>query len=65
MNDYDLKKIDDSELLTRFLFARDTLVRVRMELFKNPDDKDYKQVFDVAEKEFDDLKREIYRRMKR
>lgn len=60
----DLKKLSNEELLTNFLFARDTLVQVRMELFKQKD-KDMQEIFDLTSKEFNDLKNEIYRRMQR
>lgn len=60
----DLKKLSNEELLTNFLFTRDTLVQVRMELFKQKD-KDMQEIFELTSKEFSDLKNEIYRRMER
>ena len=64
MGDTFLKLLSNEELLTKFLFARDTLVQVRMELFKQKD-KDMQEIFELTSKEFNDLKNEIYRRMSR
>lgn len=63
MEDY--TRLSKEELLTRFLFSRDTLVRIRLELFKDKDDKDLQRLFEITQKEFEDLKKEIYRRMER
>lgn len=63
MEDY--TRLSKEELLTRFLFSRDTLVRIRLELFKDKDDKDFQALFEITQKEFEDLKKEIYRRMER
>lgn len=63
MEDY--TRLNKEELLTRFLFSRDTLVRIRLELFKDKTDKEFQRLFEITQQEFEDLKKEIYRRMER
>lgn len=60
----ELKELSKEELLTRFLFTRDTLVQIRLELFKKYD-KEIDNIFSITQKEFEDLKAEIYRRMEK
>lgn len=63
MEDY--TRLSKEELLTRFLFSRDTLVRIRLELFKDKTDKEFQRLFEITQEEFEDLKKEVYRRMER
>ena len=63
MEDY--TRLSKEELLTRFLFSRDTLVRIRLELLKDKTDKEFQRLFEITQEEFEDLKKEIYRRMER
>ena len=58
-----LRTLKKEELLSKFLLTRDTLVSCKMEMFKTPGDKQLEEIFNITEKEFNELKAEIYRRM--
>lgn len=61
----ELKELSKEELLSKFLLTRDTLVSCKMEMFKTPGDKQLEEIFNITEKEFNDMKKEIYRRMEK
>ena len=62
--EYNLKKISNSELLTRFMNSRDNVIHFRMVQFQEPNNETTNLCLELELKEYNNLKEEIYRRMK-
>ena len=58
-----LKEMYNSELLTYFLISRDNIISIRRALFDNKDNQHLKDLFDSESKKYDELLKELYRRM--
>ena len=64
MEKNELKALTNSDLLTRFLMSRDSLLRIKMEIFQSGKDKFTNNMLEIETAEFTALRDEIYRRMK-
>lgn len=64
----DFKKLDKSELLSRYMFSRDNLISIRKRMFEEQRDKEtynsLLELFDLEREIHDALLVEIFRRMK-
>lgn len=69
MEKEDLKKLDKSELLSRYLFSRDNLISIKMRMIESQKQhpelyEDLLELFDLERIQHDVLLNEIFRRMK-
>ena len=55
--------MENSELLAHFLISRDNLISIRRALNDNPQDKELNTLFEMEEKQYNELLTEIFRRM--
>ena len=55
--------MENSELLAHFLISRDNLISIRRALNDNPQDKELNSLFEMEEKQYNELLTEIFRRM--
>ena len=58
-----VNKMENSELLAHFLISRDNLISIRRALNDNPQDKELNSLFEMEEKQYNELLTEIFRRM--
>ena len=58
-----VNKMENSELLAHFLISRDNLISIRRALNDNPQDKELNTLFEMEEKQYNELLTEIFRRM--
>lgn len=55
--------MENSELLAHFLISRDNLISIRRALNDNPQVKELNSLFEMEEKQYNELLTEIFRRM--
>ena len=58
-----VNKMENSELLAHFLISRDNLISIRRALVGMPRDDSLNNLFEIEEKNYNELLTEIYRRM--
>ena len=58
-----VNKMENSELLAHFLISRDNLISIRRALNDNPQVKELNSLFEMEEKQYNELLTEIFRRM--
>ena len=58
-----VNKMENSELLAHLLISRDNLISIRRALNDNPQDKELNSLFEMEEKQYNELLTEIFRRM--
>ena len=58
-----VNKMENSELLAHFLISRDNLISIRRALNDNPQDKELNYLFEMEEKQYNELLTELFRRM--
>lgn len=62
---YEVYAYSNDALLTQFMNSRDNLIHFRVASLQCPSDSTIKEMLSLEEKEYQMLKAEIYRRMKR
>ena len=58
-----INKMENSELLAHFLISRDNLISIRRALNEKPQDQELNTLFEMEEKQYNELLTEIFRRM--
>ena len=63
MREEEIRKLENSELLTYLFIKKDNLVSIRRAMLDNKEDKELQELFNSTEKDYTLLLREVYRRM--
>ena len=57
--------MENSELLAHLFIARDNLIVIRRKMYDNPHTDSLIELFDLEREQYDELTKEVYRRMRK
>ena len=65
MNKEQIKNMENSELLAHLFNSRDNLIIIRRKMYDNPHTDGLIELFDLEREQYDELTKEVYRRMRK